>query len=636
MARIRLLLLLAFASVAAAQYVPPVFPPCSAVLTSNCTPVTDASGNLSIGTTFLAGDGAGAINLKAKGAKGDGTTDDTAAVQSAVTAAITGAIGQGATIFCPQGEYKITASIVAANVQGMVFAGSGNQCNFRWAGNNTDPLFLLQDVAYSTFRDFQIAYDGSHFLAEAFRMENGSGMSVSPGHNNFQGIYVEGGNVGIGIGFRISAVGAGGAANNDFHTFQNIRVANYTVAAFTIEGSQQHGISFINNNCDAFGGKYCVSGGSTAGAKAYFNWRGGFVGGASVADFFLTQMPSGEPSSIRDVGSEGSNRAIDYDGDGTATSPLTVEGYRYTNGSLNADGYAFKFRVPGPIVFRNSWIGNDSSKATKVLWNYNLPSSGPDFIFEGNTVNSTLTTMSAIFGTSRRLPTWYASNNACTAQLTCVDLSGGTIAGTDINQIGNTVHIDPANGATGLTFGNYSGGIGLGFGTFYPTVADLGASALLAWNSDVGLTRWAAGALVIDNRWDAKAYRDLYVRVIRNGGWGAGTEGGCVTNTNLVVDGANNQKVSSASYTFAAGDVGGWVDVTAGTGWTVGRYVITSVTAGVALLDASPAAVGTTGGTFVVNWDRMIHAHGTLGSTPDTFRICVLGASGVPAWTALY
>ncbi len=70
------------------------------------------------------------------------------------------------------------------------------------------------------------------------------------------------------------------------------------------------------------------------------------------------------------------------------------------------------------------------------------------------------------------------------------------------------------------------------------------------------------------------------------------------TATDLVIDGTLNTKVTSASRTFGACDVGNVLHITAGTGWTVGWYFIMSVAAGAATLDRSPGAVTITGGTY--------------------------------------
>lgn len=75
--------------------------------------------------------------------------------------------------------------------------------------------------------------------------------------------------------------------------------------------------------------------------------------------------------------------------------------------------------------------------------------------------------------------------------------------------------------------------------------------------------------------------------------------------TDLVVDGSLNTKVTSATHNFVAADVGCRLQITAGTGWTTGFYTVNSVAANAATLNASPAAVSTTGGSWTeVGIDR--------------------------------
>src|SRR3990167_10604297 len=65
------------------------------------------------------------------------------------------------------------------------------------------------------------------------------------------------------------------------------------------------------------------------------------------------------------------------------------------------------------------------------------------------------------------------------------------------------------------------------------------------------------------------------------------------SNANMLTDLAatsatgNDAVVTSASYTFVAGDVGHWVYVKSGTDWTPGWYKIASVAGGAATLDSA-------------------------------------------------
>lgn len=69
--------------------------------------------------------------------------------------------------------------------------------------------------------------------------------------------------------------------------------------------------------------------------------------------------------------------------------------------------------------------------------------------------------------------------------------------------------------------------------------------------------------------------------------------------TNLVIDGSDTTKVTSASYTFDSADVGQVIQQSVNTGgWSSGLYVVSSVSGGAAFLDRAPGTAGLTGG----NW----------------------------------
>jgi hypothetical protein len=66
--------------------------------------------------------------------------------------------------------------------------------------------------------------------------------------------------------------------------------------------------------------------------------------------------------------------------------------------------------------------------------------------------------------------------------------------------------------------------------------------------------------------------------------------------TDLVIDAVDNTKVSSAANPFTTNETGNVINVTSGTGFTLGRYHIVSQTGGVATLDRAVGTVGSTGG----------------------------------------
>lgn len=94
--------------------------------------------------------------------------------------------------------------------------------------------------------------------------------------------------------------------------------------------------------------------------------------------------------------------------------------------------------------------------------------------------------------------------------------------------------------------------------------------------------------------------------------------------TDLVASGANT--VNSATHNFVTADVGAYLQVTAGTGWKVGYYVIQSVSANTAFLDRSPATAGTHGGTYT-----LLSGPASTNKGTYNFTISVKDVNGSPS-----
>jgi hypothetical protein len=78
---------------------------------------------------------------------------------------------------------------------------------------------------------------------------------------------------------------------------------------------------------------------------------------------------------------------------------------------------------------------------------------------------------------------------------------------------------------------------------------------------------------------------------------GGGFQPGCgakniTASVNLTIDGTVNTKVTDSGHNFVAADVGRWINITAGTNWTLGYYKIVSAASNAATLDRSPSAAG--------------------------------------------
>lgn len=73
-----------------------------------------------------------------------------------------------------------------------------------------------------------------------------------------------------------------------------------------------------------------------------------------------------------------------------------------------------------------------------------------------------------------------------------------------------------------------------------------------------------------------------------------------LSGTDLVIDGALNTKVTSATHNFTLPDVGVTLTISAGTGFTVSTPTILSVGSNAATLSASAGTLGSTGGTWAL------------------------------------
>lgn len=102
------------------------------------------------------------------------------------------------------------------------------------------------------------------------------------------------------------------------------------------------------------------------------------------------------------------------------------------------------------------------------------------------------------------------------------------------------------------------------------------------------------------------------------------------TGSDLVIDGTDNKKVSSATYTFVAGDVGAALQIVGGTGWTQGTYIIQSVAGGAATLDHSPGAVTVSGGSYYLSNIRNVEVQYDGGSLAATIKLSGPGRYELP------
>lgn len=470
------------------------------------------------------------VSLLDFGADPSGVTPATAAVQAWINKLTPQGTNLGGYGYCPAGTYLIDGTVTIQNVNGLVLLGSSS-CTFHWAGaSTTTPMFDLQDVAHSMFVGFKVLGDSSHQLESAFLLENITGTAVTPTSNVFENLFIAGVNGYIDYGFRISASGTGGDNNNDFHQFINVHVNDYAIAGWSLEALQAHFIKMSGSYCLAANGigKYCVSNGASAGAATSFVWDGGGSFNNTLADFALTCNPSSQPYVLRNFSSEGSNRMIDSPGGNCGSgSALIVQGARWSDNGINADGYAIKYANPGPVHIIGSTIGESMSNAIKIHWTYVTPGNPPGFVFETSSVKGTLNTPSTIFDAN--LPTDILGSSAVTAPFVNVSLDLINVNGFKVTNDGN-IHLD----FSGLqaSFDNYSNLQFSGW-TAYPNLFDLATAFQMDWNSDVMLSYAGAGShkLRVTDRFDATKFDPFEAEVITS--HGTSSDPGCASVTDV-------------------------------------------------------------------------------------------------------
>lgn len=111
---------------------------------------------------FLDYGGPGGLNVKANGfgAKGDGVTDDTAAIQAALNAVAS----SGGQVYLPAGKYVISNTLtlppINSNLRGGMLAGAGHNATQLYLKNSSAKDMILVNGQFWTIRDLNL--DGNY------------------------------------------------------------------------------------------------------------------------------------------------------------------------------------------------------------------------------------------------------------------------------------------------------------------------------------------------------------------------------------------------------------------------------------------------------------------------------------------
>ena len=133
------------------------------------------------------------VSVKSYGAIGNGSTNDAAAINAAITAVQGASVTSGITggrLYFPPGEYLINSTINLNRFSGeLVGAGVGNPPNYgaspgqgtvlRWAGATGQPMFLMRDYAMVTISEMRL--EGNNTNVPSYLIESRSTIGEGAG-----------------------------------------------------------------------------------------------------------------------------------------------------------------------------------------------------------------------------------------------------------------------------------------------------------------------------------------------------------------------------------------------------------------------------------------------------------------------
>lgn len=349
------------------------------------------------------------------GAKGDGRTDDAEAVQRAVTELAK----TGGTLWFPRGRYVFSRGIVMEGASGFRIVGSGPAgTELMPKGKTAFDLFTFAGCRDSSVEGFTVRSSPSDPLYAAFTMATRRGWVST--HMHFQSIVINGMSAGgLEKGFRTIATD-GFDGNNDLHSFYDVAVSNYGVAAWSFEHPQSKQHRLIS--CSFIGNQRGLAGVTTAQGKG--SQGNGRAGGSFIA--------------IGLVG--GGNSIADFDL-GAPNDTVVIVGGRFEESARllqtgPADGNAFAVTIMGVSMGVAKQTLAPDGRA--VIYNQLGP-----FVMQGNVFDGDVTPLSVYFGNPRFTAASIVGNylrstlpNALPAQADGVQLSANVI----FNGATNAVH----------------------------------------------------------------------------------------------------------------------------------------------------------------------------------------------------
>jgi hypothetical protein len=122
------------------------------------------------------------INVKSAGAKGDGVSDDTAAINNCLSQLTCFAGNRGATVYIPAGTYRITGTLNQIYKEGSAVIGHGKGTVLVWDGPDNGCMFNSDSNAFSLFEG--LVFDGKGRAANGLKHGNIQRRVIMTMHRN--------------------------------------------------------------------------------------------------------------------------------------------------------------------------------------------------------------------------------------------------------------------------------------------------------------------------------------------------------------------------------------------------------------------------------------------------------------------
>jgi hypothetical protein len=290
------------------------------------------------------------FNVRDYGAAGNGSADDTAAINAAISAATGNAAPNantrlpGAGVYLPPGVYKVTSDLLIQSVDGFAFAGAGKELTILLASGRgfKSAVLNIDGSAMSSFQGFTILGDGtegsgSNALPNAINLTWTTAAARSTTGNIFEDIYIR--TLKFSCGMRMGAP-AGTNRQVDGTAIRDVVISGAGNAGYAYSTLYLYGFyfgngvtgnqyNFVVNNASATGcraGVYCNA--------SSFEWYGGQPA-ANAIDFQFAGAPA--QTTIQGIQTQDSGQLLNVVG-GSAVATASVRDVLFASTHLVSSG----------------------------------------------------------------------------------------------------------------------------------------------------------------------------------------------------------------------------------------------------------------------------------------------------------